>query len=97
MKELVITMLLGKRLKELRQEKGLSQQALGELINVTKVSICCYEKNTRTPNLETLLDLCEALGTNVSYLLGQQVCVISDSDEEYRVYMDNDEIALLKK
>ncbi len=44
-------MLLGKRIKSLRKEKGLTQQELGDLINVTKVSICCYENETRVPTL----------------------------------------------
>ena len=50
-------MLVGKRLKELRLEKGLTQRELGQQINVTKVSICCYENGTRTPTLETLSEL----------------------------------------
>ena len=40
-------MLLAKRIKELRKEKDLTQEDLGKLINVTKVSICCYENGTR--------------------------------------------------
>ena len=41
-------MLLAKRMKELRMDRGLTQKELGEIINVTKVSICCYENSTRT-------------------------------------------------
>ena len=44
-------MLLSKRLKELRMESGLTQRELGERVNVTKVSICCYENGTRVPTL----------------------------------------------
>ena len=32
-------MLVGKRIKDMRLEKGMSQQELGDLIGVTKVSI----------------------------------------------------------
>ena len=45
-------MIIGNRLKKLRLSKGLNQQELGDLIGVTKVSICGYENGTRTPNLE---------------------------------------------
>ena len=38
---------LGERLKTLRKEKGMTQTELGSMINVTKVSICCYEKGIR--------------------------------------------------
>ena len=42
-------LLFGSRLKKLRQKAGMTQSELGEKVNVTKVSICCYEKGTRTP------------------------------------------------
>ena len=42
--------MIGKRVRELRMEKGLSQQELGIAIGVTKVSICGYENGTRLPN-----------------------------------------------
>ena len=63
-------MLLGKRIKELRKEKGLTQQELGDLINVTKVSICCYENETRVPNLETLIALAKVFKMEINYFLG---------------------------
>ena len=53
--------MIGKRLKELRIQKGLSQQDLGDAIGVTKVSICGYENGTRLPNLEKLVSLAEKL------------------------------------
>ena len=52
-------MLLAKRIKELRNEKDLTQEELGRLINVTKVSICCYENGTRVPTLETIVALAD--------------------------------------
>lgn len=41
--------LFSKRLKEKRKEMGFTQKQLGDMIGVTKVSICCYENGTRTP------------------------------------------------
>ncbi len=63
-------MLLSKRLKELRLKNNMTQRELGENINVTKVSICCYENDTRCPTLDTLTKLGEVLGVSVSYLMG---------------------------
>ena len=40
-------MLLGERLKELRMERNMSQQELGNLLGITKVSVCGYENGTR--------------------------------------------------
>ena len=63
-------MLIGKRIKDLRIEKGLSQQELGDMIGVTKVSICGYENGTRIPSLESFGLLADVFGTTTDYLLG---------------------------
>ena len=47
-------MLRGNRLKECRIKKGLTQDELGSLVGVGKSAICCYEKETRNPSLETI-------------------------------------------
>jgi len=80
-------MLIGKRLKDLRKAKGLNQQDLGNLVNVTKVSICCYEKGTRTPNLETFQDLLNVFNVSADYLLGNdiKVNVVKEGEETYTV------------
>ena len=88
-------MILGTRIKQLRKEKGLTQEQLANLINVTKVSICCYEKGNRTPNLETFMDLVNVLGTTPNYLLGADTKVVKEDDEEYSVYLPKEDIQIL--
>ncbi|MBQ9023801.1 MAG: helix-turn-helix transcriptional regulator [Bacilli bacterium] len=73
-------MILGSRIKSLRKSKGLTQSQLANLINVTKVSICCYEKGNRTPNLDTFMDLVNVLDTTPNYLLGVDTRVVSEED-----------------
>ena len=65
-------MLIGKRIKDMRLEKGMSQQELGDMIGVTKVSICGYENGTRTPSLETFCILADIFDTTTDYLLGRE-------------------------
>ena len=87
----------GKRLKELRINAGLTQQQLGDLVNVTKVSICCYEKSVRTPNVETLLDLAQVLNTTPNYLLGSEASGrLKEQEEEYTIAISKDDIEILK-
>lgn len=91
-------MLLGKRLRDLRKEKQLTQQELGDLINVTKVSICCYEKGTRTPTLETLVELSQVFDVDVNYFLGQDHYVISENDDDaYGIRMAKEEIEIIQE
>ncbi len=63
-------MLRGNRLKECRIKKGLTQDELGSLVGVGKSAICCYEKETRNPSLETILEFMTILGVSSDYLLG---------------------------
>ena len=90
-------MLLGSRLKELRKQKGYTQQQLADLINVTKVSICCYERGSRTPNLETFLDLANVLGTTPNYLLGMDTKVVSEEDESYSIVLPKEDIQIINE
>ena len=88
----------GKRLKELRTSMGLTQKQLGDLVNVTKVSICCYEKNNRTPNIETLIDLANVLNTTPNYLLDSELSArIKEDEEEYTISVSSDDIKILEE
>ena len=88
-------MILGTRIKQLRKEKGLTQEQLASLINVTKVSVCCYEKGNRTPNLETFMDLVNVLDTTPNYLLGSDTKVVMEEDEDYSVVLPKEDIQIL--
>ena len=49
--------IFGKRLKELRMEKGLSQQKLGELLGFCNQTISFWESGSREPDLDTLVKI----------------------------------------
>ena len=61
---------LGKRLKELRVEKNLSQKALAEIIETNNSSVCDWECGRTEPSLDTVIKLCEFFDVTVDYLLG---------------------------
>lgn len=86
-----------KRLKELRKKAGLTQQQLGNLIGVTKVSICCYENGTRTPTLDTLVDLANCLNVELAYFLGADYFVVAEDDNKCSINVAKDEIELIKE
>ena len=90
-------MLMGKRIKDMRVEKNLSQQELGDIIGVTKVSVCGYENGTRTPSLETFAILADTFGTTTDYLLGREVAVVSEDDREYVGSVSKVDIELIQE
>ena len=88
--------LIGKRLKELRRNLGITQQKLGEMINVTKVSICCYELGTRTPSLDTLIDLSNIFNVDLDYLVGNDIYVVTEDNEDYGMKLAKEEIDFIQ-
>lgn len=87
----------GKRLKEIRKKANITQQQLGDMVGVTKVSICCYENGTRTPTLETLIDLADSLNVHLNYLLGVDTLAIDEENKNNTLNMAKDEIELIKE
>lgn len=53
---------IGKRIEELRKQKGLNKAALGRLIGVSGAAVGQYEAGTSHPKPEVLLKLNKVLG-----------------------------------
>ena len=60
---------LGKKLKELRIEQGLSQQKLGEALGFCNQTISFWESGSREPDLDTLLQIAHYFNIPVNELL----------------------------
>lgn len=58
------------RLKELRKEKDLSQQALAKLLNVNEKTISRWENGESNIKPEKAQQLADFFGVSVGYLLG---------------------------
>ena len=58
------------RLKELRKEKGLTQDDLAELLEVTEVTIFNWENGVSSIKPDRLKKLCEIFDVDAPYLLG---------------------------
>lgn len=93
-----ILLLIGKRIKELRKKHNMTQTELGEKLNLTKVSISCYENNTRIPSLETLYKISEIFSVDISYLAGRERYIISEELNDYApISMAEEEIDFIKE
>ena len=58
------------RLRQLREEKNLTQTELGKIFNLSKQTISSYENGGSTPGQETLKRLADFFGVSTDYLLG---------------------------
>ncbi|WAM36578.1 helix-turn-helix domain-containing protein [Caldicellulosiruptor acetigenus] len=57
------------RIRELRLERGLSQEELGKVLNVSGRTIGHYENGSREPSPEALNKLADFFGVTIDYLL----------------------------
>ena len=63
----------GKILRELRQENGISQRALGDSLNMSNQTVSFWETGSREPDLDTLIKIADYFGVSVDYLLGRNL------------------------
>lgn len=64
-------MTFGKKLREAREAKNLSQQDLAKLLGSVHTVIGRYERDEMKPSIDVVKRLAEELGTTVGYLLGE--------------------------
>ena len=67
---------LGEKILKERKKKGLSQEELGELVNVTRQTISNWELGATLPNPEQLKKLSQALEMSIDKLLENDVANI---------------------
>lgn len=60
----------GERLRELRKEKGLSQDEFAKILGTSKQILSRYELGQRSPKIEQVSKYAEKLKVSVDYLLG---------------------------
>lgn len=63
-------MTLGQRIQQLRKEHGLSQEALGEQLGVSRQAISKWESDITIPEIDKLIALAKLFGVSVGALLG---------------------------
>lgn len=61
--------LLGSKIKQLREERGITSQELAECANVSQPYISQIENNRRQPSYNTLQAIAYALNTSLDYFL----------------------------
>lgn len=61
----------GDKMKKIREEKKISQRALGEKLGITQQSIAQYEKAVKPPKYETIEKIANALEVSPAMLQTQ--------------------------
>ena len=61
---------IGARIARLRRDKGMTQQELARLLNVTQPVVSDYENDVIKVSGETVIQLAQALGSSADEILG---------------------------
>ncbi|SHN87981.1 helix-turn-helix domain-containing protein [Desulfitobacterium chlororespirans] len=87
---------VGQRIKELRKEKRLTQQALAKYLDISQQAIVRWESGTSEPSSSKLAKLCQVFNVSSDYVLGltenslsNQICRTYEAkDESYHLVKD---------
>lgn len=85
-----------KNLKTLRNQKGLSQQSLADILHVSQQSVYKYENDITFPDIDTLKNIADYFETSIDY-------VVDYTDIPHRIEptieltLNKDEASILRK
>lgn len=88
--------MVGKKLKELRENAGLTQRELAKILDVKSSEISQYEKGKRTPRWNRFNKMLDFFNVSADYVLGREVNVVSD-DDEYKIRLSKNDLQMLRE
>jgi transcriptional regulator with XRE-family HTH domain len=74
-------MTFGQRIIEVRKQRGITQQQLGQAVGVDKRVISKYEKDQTIPSVTTAFAIAQSLDVSLDYLTGSDKALFIDDNE----------------
>lgn len=74
---------IGKRIEQVREEKGLTQSALAREMGVSQSAVSQIEAGERNPSYEMLRQIAAALKVSVPHLVGAPVEKLNPEEETH--------------
>ncbi len=88
--------MIGQRIMEMRQKLGITQAELARRIDVKPAEISQYESGKRTPRWDKFNRILDEFNVSADYLLGREISVVSEEDEEYKARVAKDDLRMLQ-
>ena len=64
---------IGKQMKELRKDMGLTQQQVADKLNISRVNYTRYETDVVCPDFDTLVDIADFFNVSLDYLFNRRI------------------------
>ncbi|WP_340701590.1 helix-turn-helix transcriptional regulator [Brevibacillus borstelensis] len=84
----MVTLTLGEKLKNLREQRGWTQSQAAERIGISSQVVSNYERNYRSPDKETLSRIAKVYNCSLDWLLG--VTDNPDRNDDYSPFNKKD-------
>lgn len=82
-------MTLGEKIQLCRKKKGMSQEDLANLLNVSRQAVQKWESNASKPEVNKLVEISNVLDVSVDYLLKEAQIDVQDNNLESNHYSDS--------
>ena len=74
-------MTIGQRVAQKRKEQGLSQEALGEALGVSRQSVYKWESDNALPDIDKLITMSKLFGVTIGWLLGVEEAARTEEEK----------------
>ena len=78
---------IGNRIRKYRENRGLNQKELAQLIGVSNSRVSNWEQGINRPDADILVDICKALNVSPSELLDVRLSSDELNDQERKIIM----------
>ena len=85
-------MTLGQKIRDMRKQMGISQEVLGDIINISRQTITKWETDAGVPDVSNLAELAKLFGVPVDYFISNKDgAVTKQLDIDITKYRNNNE------
>lgn len=82
-------MTLGTNIKRLRQNKGITQEQLGDVLNVSSQAVSKWENESALPDIMILPELAEYFGISIDELMGYKLNALTHKEKFIKFMLGN--------
>ncbi|MFG6326165.1 MAG: helix-turn-helix domain-containing protein [Lachnospiraceae bacterium] len=80
---------IGTNIRSSRKKRGITQEELANIADISTQHLCRIENGVRTPSLETVHRIADALGITTDALFGNTAIEAVDYQEELKMIFDD--------
>lgn len=77
------------RIRELRKERGLTQEELGNLMGLERSTISSYERGRLEPTFQNIIKLADIFSVSAKYLMGMSDNRMEEGRQDIRAEVEN--------